>query len=79
LPKQDLHRGILSSWLNTYGFVVDENDRTKSYFLHSSSIIEGPVIPQPGTVVVFEIAPPVKGGKRPICVNARLLSMAVAR
>jgi cold shock CspA family protein len=65
-------RGVLVSWFESgYGFVIGEGRR--QFFLHTTTIVEGPAIPVRGSMVEFEIAPPYNGGKLPQAVNARIL------
>jgi hypothetical protein len=71
----DKKRGVLTAWFERgYGFVIGEG--RQQYFLHTTSIIDGPAIPVRGSAVEFEAAPPYKGGKLPQAVNAVILPEA---
>ena len=62
--------GRLRSW-NERGYgIIHTNVRTERYFLHANSIVEGPEVPAPGSIVHFNIAPAYKGGALPQAVDA---------
>jgi hypothetical protein len=67
--EKEQRSGVLTCWFERgYGFVVDE--KRNQFFLHTNSILEGPPIPERGSTVVFEVAPPNGNGRYKQAVNA---------
>jgi hypothetical protein len=69
--------GILRSWNINRGFGFLEQPTPsfpiKRYFLHVRDILEGPCPPPVGSLVRFEIAPPLKDGKFPMAKKALIV------
>jgi hypothetical protein len=63
-------QGVLKSWhaLKGYGTVVIS--RHEAYFLHTTSVVEGPENPVLGSIVYFDAAPAFRNGKLLQAVNA---------
>jgi hypothetical protein len=61
---------ILKSWHPLKGFGIVDISRTEAYFLHTSNVVKGPENPAPGSIVNFDVSPPMNGGKLPQAVNA---------
>ena len=64
------YRGVLTVWFDRgFGFIASE-DRKEQFFLHVSGISEGPVLPEKGSTVEFEVGEPYKKGKLPQAIKA---------
>jgi hypothetical protein len=66
--------GRLRSWSNR-GFGIVAVAVNEIYFLHASAIVEFPagmIDPPLNSIVHFDVAPPVNGGKHHRAVNARI-------
>jgi cold shock CspA family protein len=66
--------GLLRSWNADRGFGFVEqptgNFPIKRFFLHVREILEGPCPPPVGSLVRFEVGPPLKDGKFPMAKKA---------
>ena len=63
-------QGILKSWNSLRGFGTVVISRHEAYFLHTTSVVEGPENPALGSTVYFDAAPALRNGKLPQAVNA---------
>ena len=63
-------QGILKSWHPLKGFGTVVVTRHEAYFLHTTSVVEGPENPALGSTVYFDAAPAFRNGKLPQAVNA---------
>jgi cold shock CspA family protein len=63
-------QGILKSWNSLRGFGTVVISRHEAYFLHKTSVVEGPENPALGSTVYFDAAPALRNGKLPQAVNA---------
>jgi cold shock CspA family protein len=70
-------QGILKSWNSLRGFGTVVITRHEAYFLHTTSVIEGPENPALGSIVYFDAAPAFRNGKLPQAVNAVIVERVV--
>lgn len=67
-------QGILKSWDSLRGFGTVVITRHDAYFLHTTSVLEGPENPALGSTVYFDAAPAFRNGKLPQAVNAVIVA-----
>ncbi len=67
-------QGILKSWDSLRGFGTVVITRHEAYFLHTTSVLEGPENPALGSTVYFDAAPAFRNGKLPQAVNAVIVA-----
>lgn len=65
-------QGILTFWNKERAFGFVQTSQRESYFLHITRIIDGPIIPTVGSLVQFDVEPPLPGKKQPNAVNAKI-------
>lgn len=68
--------GRLQSW-SLRGFGIVAVTLKQVFFLHASNVSEMPdgvETPEPGSIVHFDEAPPINGGRFPQAVNARIIA-----
>ncbi len=66
-------QGLLKSWDSLRGFGTVVITRHEAYFLHTTSVLEGPENPALGSTVYFDAAPAFRNGKLPQAVNAVII------
>jgi cold shock CspA family protein len=64
--------GLLSFWSKERGFGFVVTDKRESFCLHLTEIVEGPLIPAVGSLVEFDVKPPLPGKQHPNAVNAKI-------
>ena len=70
-------QGVLKSWHPLKGFGTVVINRYEAYFLHTTSVVEGPENPALGSTVYFDAAPAFRNGKLPQAVNAVIVEPVV--
>lgn len=64
--------GLLTFWNRDRAFGFIRTEQRETFVLHITAITEGPLIPTVGSVVEFEVQPPLPGKKLPNTANAKI-------